>query len=466
MDIVRSAAAYARISSDQTGHGLGVERQLEDCRRLAADRGWIIAQEYVDNDISAFRGKTRPAYQRMLTDIGAGVRDAVIVYNTDRLTRRPIELEEFTIVCEKAGVRNFATVTADIDLGNDDGMFMARVLAAVAAKESGRKSERLRRKARQTAEAGRPNGGNFRPFGYESDRVTVRESEAAIIRDLVGRFLAGESLHSLTAWLQSSGVSSVAGLPWRTPTLRAMLTSARIAGLRSHLGEVVAEAVWPAIISVEQREQVLAMVERKKMSGRRTARRYLLSGMLRCGKCGNKLFSAARQDTRRYVCSSGPDHGGCGGVTIVADPVEGWITAAVLMRLDTPAMTDALAGRAAADERHSELLAAVQHTQAKLTELSEMWAADEISRTEWQAARTPLETRLADAERQLAQFRTSDTLDGLIGHGKELSAGWAGLNLSRQAAIIAAVLDYATITPGLPGKRVVDPNRIVPTWRV
>ena len=34
-----------------------------------------------------------------------------------------------------------------IDLGNDDGIFMVRVLAAVAAKESGRKSERLKRKA-------------------------------------------------------------------------------------------------------------------------------------------------------------------------------------------------------------------------------------------------------------------------------------------------------------------------------
>ncbi|VII97676.1 Recombinase [Arthrobacter sp. DR-2P] len=35
----RSAAIYARISSDQTGEALGVTRQLEDCRKLAADHG-------------------------------------------------------------------------------------------------------------------------------------------------------------------------------------------------------------------------------------------------------------------------------------------------------------------------------------------------------------------------------------------------------------------------------------------
>ena len=69
MRTVKAAAIYARISSDQTGEGLGVARQLEDCRRLAADRGWTVAAEYVDNDISAYRGKTRPEYARMLADI-------------------------------------------------------------------------------------------------------------------------------------------------------------------------------------------------------------------------------------------------------------------------------------------------------------------------------------------------------------------------------------------------------------
>lgn len=80
----------------------------------------------------------------MLAD---GYRDAVIVYNMDRLTRQPMELEQFTRLCEQAGVTQVKSVRADIDLGNDDGLFMARILAAVASKESGRKSQRLQRKA-------------------------------------------------------------------------------------------------------------------------------------------------------------------------------------------------------------------------------------------------------------------------------------------------------------------------------
>ena len=441
-----------------------MDRQLADCRKIAKDRGWTVAEEYVDNDISAFAGKHRPSYERMLEDIAAGQRDAVIVYNTDRLTRRPIELEQFTAICEAAGVRQLVAVTGDIDLGNDDGMFMARVLAAVAAKESGRKSERLRRKARETAEAGKPNGGNLRPFGYEKDQLTVVESETQIIRQLAERYLAGESLASLTGWLQDNEVPTVTGAQWHTSTIRNTLINPRIAGLRAHNGQIVATAVWPAIITPAQHQQLVATFARKTTSGRRVPRRYVLSGMLRCGNCGGKLFSSVRGETRRYVCMAGPDHGGCGRLTIVAAPVEEWITEAVLIRLDSPAMADALAGRATVDDRHAALTAELQADQAQMTELAGLWAAKSISSAEWRAAREPIEARIYTTERQLGQITGSNTLTGLVGNGVALRSSWASLNLTRQAAIIAAVLDFATIQPATSRGRAFDPFRIVPTW--
>ncbi|MGB2918439.1 MAG: recombinase family protein, partial [Candidatus Microthrix parvicella] len=74
------AAVYARISSDD-GSALGVSRQVEDCRKLADGLGWEVAEEYIDNDVSAFSGKRRPAYERMLADLVDGFRDAVLVYH-------------------------------------------------------------------------------------------------------------------------------------------------------------------------------------------------------------------------------------------------------------------------------------------------------------------------------------------------------------------------------------------------
>jgi site-specific DNA recombinase len=462
----RSAAIYARISSDQSGEALGVTRQLEDCRKLAADHGWTVGEEYVDNDISAFKGKPRPQYQRMLDDLAGGYRDAVIVYNMDRLTRQPMELEQFTRLCEQAGVTQVKSVTADIDLGNDDGLFMARILAAIASKESGRKSQRLQRKARQTAEQGLPNGGHHRPFGYEQDRMTVNEAEAEVLRQAVARFLAGESSRSICVWLNEEGMQTTAGGQWQTMTLNAILKSGRIAGLREHKGIVVANAQWPAIITREQRQQILGHFETKRRTNTRAPRRYVLSGLLRCGKCGNKLFSAIRVDTRRYVCLSGPDHGGCGGIAIVAAALEEFLAAGVLMRLDTIEMSETLKGRRAADNRQSTLLEALEEDRNQMKELSELWAAKDISSAEWKAARGPIEARIKTTERQLAQASNSTALDGLIGTGSQLKEQWETLNLDRQAAIIKAVLDYATILPGTPGARSLDPARIQPVWQL
>jgi DNA invertase Pin-like site-specific DNA recombinase len=461
---VTAGAIYARISSDPDGTALGVGRQLEDCRRLATERGWTVAEEYVDNDLSAYSGKRRPNYERMVEDLRDGVRDAVIVYNVDRLTRRPIELEHLAATCEAVGVRTLATVTGDIDLGNDDGMFTARLYAAFAAKESGRRSARVTRKMQANAAEGRPHGGNRRPFGYEDDRLTVRPAEAELIRQLVARYLAGESLRSLCTWLDDQGVLTTSGGQWHSPSLRSVLRSGRIAGLREHHKQVIGPARWDAIITPTDREKVLARMTEAAVTGRRSPRRYLLSGLLRCGHCGGKLFSAAREDRRRYVCKRGVDHGGgCGRLTVVAEPVELLVAEAVLQRLNSPQLLEALSGRPGTDEA-IELGDALAQDEAQLKELAEMFGNKEVTAAEWRAAREPIERRIKAQRSKLQALTHTDALAGLPGNGDQLRQQWAELNLTRQAAIVSAVLDHAIIAPGQPGSRALDPTRVRPVW--
>ncbi|EFG79826.1 resolvase, N-terminal domain protein [Mycobacterium parascrofulaceum ATCC BAA-614] len=467
---VRSAAIYARISADVEGTGLGVTRQLEDCRKLAADRGWPVGGEYVDNDVSAFSGKPRRQYARMLADLESGARDGVIVYNLDRLHRRPVELEEFVALCESVGVRDVATVTADIDLGNDDGLFMARIFAAFAAKESGRKSARIRRKMLQNAEHGLPHG-SVRPFGYESDKVTVRCDEAAVVREMVDRYLAGASIRSLTMWLNDSGVAPAASKAWRTSAVRQILCSGRIAGLREHHGQVIGEAAWPAIITPVQRDQVLARMAGRALTKTRAPRTYLLSGLLRCGRCGNRLYSQARHvnpdnRVRRYVCLSGPDQGGCGRLTVVAHPVEELLTDAVLTRLDSPALADALAGKASVDADVAALSAQLDTDTTRLDELAALYANGTVTAREWIAARDPITARIAETRRAIAAATDTTDVQELAGTGRLLRQQWGGLDIDRQQAVIKSVLDHAVIAPGTPGSRSLDIGRVLPVWRV
>jgi hypothetical protein len=347
---------------------------------------------------------------------------------------------------------------------------MARIFAAFAAKESGRKSARIRRKMLQNAEKGLPHGP-ARPFGYEPDKITLRPEEAKIVREMVDRYLAGASIRSLTIWLSDTGVAPPASKSWQTTTVRNILASGRIAGLREHHGEVIGAAAWPAIITAGERDRILARMTARSVTKTRAPRTYLLSGMLRCGRCGNRLFSQARHNNptnrvRRYVCLKGPDHGGCGRLTVVALPVEELLTDAVLTRLDSPQLAGALAGRSSVDADVAALAAQLEADQARLDELAGLYAEGAVSAREWIAARDPITDRIARARRDIAKATDTSAVMDLVGCGEVLRGQWDDLDIDRQQAIIKSVLDHAVIAPGTPGSRKLDINRVQPHWRI
>lgn len=445
---------------------------MKDCQRLAADLGWTVGEEYVDNDISAYSGKKRPAYERMLDDLADGTRDAVLCYHPDRLTRRPMELEQFVETVSGAGVDHVQFVAGGgVDLGNGDNLLLLRIQGAVAANESASKSRRVRRKMEEIAEAGQPHGGSVRPFGFEADRITHHPVEADVVRQLVARYIAGESLRSLAVWLDTEGITTSTGRSWQTTALRNVLRSPRIAGLREYRGEIVGEAVWEPIITPPEREKVLARMAERATSNKRTPQRYLLSGLARCGKCGGTLYSAARTEaagkrTRRYVCQSGPDHLGCGKLTVVAEPLEELVTAAVLYRLDSPELADRMAGREAQDIETARLSRDLADDISQHEDLAAMFGRKEITAREWMAARKPIEARIEDTRRKLATRTQSDALAGVAGQGDRLRTEWPDLPLTRQHAIIAALVDRIEVGPGQRGSRTLDPERVDVHWRV
>lgn len=459
-------ALYARISQDRSGDEAGVTRQLKDCRAEAERRGWTVAEEYVDDDVSAYSRKRRPAYERMLRDIAEGRRDAVVVWHMDRLHRRPIELEQFVSVCERAGVRDVVTLSGEVDLANGDGLLMARLLAAVAANESASKSRRLKRKALEIAETGRPTMGGRRPFGFAEDRTTHEPAEAAAVREAAARLLAGESLTSVTRWMQESGVPTVSGAEWRTHSVRQVVTNPRMWGMRVHQDQVIGEGTWEPILTPEQGERLRRLLLDPARRTNRTARRYLLSGMLTCGKCGARMVSAPREGNRRYACRTGPDQRGCGGVYITADPLERFVAEAVLQRLDSPQMQQAMTGNQHDAAEVEALAVLVQEDDRRLLDLADMFADGQIDRAEHKRAKDRITPRLEANRRALAAANGRDQVVEYAGRGAELREAWDGLDLSRQVAVVKAVLAGATVTPATQrGRRGFDPGRVVPDWR-
>lgn len=270
---------------------------------------------------------------------------------------------------------------------------------------------------------------------------------------------------SLTRWLQEQGIKSATGKEWATEQLSTVLYSGRITGLREYKDEAVFEAVWPAIITRDQHERIRARIESRRRTGKRSPRRYLLSGLCRCVKCGHPLYSAARPRGRRYECRSGPNFGGCGHLVIVAHPVEAIIADLVILRLDTPELADALAGRSNANHRATQAAQDAAQARTQREELAQAYANRQISMSEWLTARKPIEQRLRDAERLYAKATETDALSGLVGNGASLRQQWDGLNLTRQHAIVSAVLDHVVIEAATPSNQF-DPARLRPVWRL
>src|SRR4051812_30453023 len=131
--MAQQAAIYTRISKDRTGAGLGVERQEDDCRALAASLGFDVAAVFVDNDLSAYSGKPRPGYDEMLRQIKSGRFDAVIVWHQDRLLRRVIDLEYYISTVEPRSVPTYTVRAGTLDLTTPAGRAVARTLAAWAS---------------------------------------------------------------------------------------------------------------------------------------------------------------------------------------------------------------------------------------------------------------------------------------------------------------------------------------------
>lgn len=464
----RAAALYARISSDPEGNRLGVDRQRADCRDLAARLGWTIADEYVDDDRSAYNGKHRPEYQRMRADIKARAIDGVLVYNLDRLHRQPRELEAFLDLCDEVKLTALSSVEGDINLASSDGRFQARILGAMASKSSEDTSRRIRRKNLELAEAGQPGGGGSRPYGYRADRVTIDPEEAAVIRAAAAHVIAGGSLRATATDLNDRGIRTVSGRPWTIQVLGRMLGSARLSGQREYHGEIVAKGTWEPILRPDQTTRLRLALAGPDRSTRRTVRRYLLAGgLLRCGLCGEVLRARPQADgARRYVCIKGPGQPGCGRLAIKAEPVEAFITDAVSVRLDSPMLAATLAGKVRDDEALSKVQTFLAEDQAQLIELAEVYAHRTITLAEYLAARKPIQQRIDAAKRQLAKVTHTEALDRYVSSASVLRDGWADLPISRQHAIIAAVLDHAVVSPAVPGRAAFDPARLAPLWRL
>lgn len=387
-------AIYLRVSLDATGEQLAVQRQREDCRRIAEQRGWRIVAEYVDNSISASdKRKARPGYDALVSGFKAREFDALVCWDLDRLTRQPRQLEDWIDAAEESGLL-LVTANGEADLSTDGGRMFARIKASVARAEVERKAARQRRALLQRSERGKPPLG-VRLTGYTT-RGEIIEHEAAIVREVFERFAAGDSLRSITAWLEATGVQTRHGGKWNPSSVRTILTNQRYAGRAIYQGKATGKSgEWTPIVDDDTFTLVqsrLADPRRRTQQG--TDRKHLGSSLYRCGTCDAKVRAWS---SNRYRCPNA-----C--VNRAQRGVDDFVLAVIRARLARPDVADLVAPGESAEAR--KVADEVETLRKRLDRIADDYDADRIDGHRYAVASEKVRSQLVAAEAARARLST------------------------------------------------------------
>ena len=406
----RRAVGYVRVSVDHECK-VSPEIQAEAIEKLCAGKGWNLVHLEVERCRSAGTGEKRPGLDHVREMIRCGEADVLVVWKLDRCSR---SVHDFSVLLEELRSQDagFVSCTESFDTSDPMGEAMVQVTMVFAQLERARSSQRALAWHAHRASRGDPYLGRA-PFGYLRARdergrpagpLEIDETTAPLVRRAAEMFLA---------WTQS----------WRKG-----LASPQLAGIRIVDGMPITGS-WPAILDVDTHQAIVAELNRPERGRGRTAgERWLLSGFLVCGKCGQSMLAGGHHQVkaesgivkrqRHYRCARpGNLSTGC-GTTMAADPLEAWVEAALLAKV-TPQfwrkLRSARARRAPRD---------VDAAEADLVLLARRFGAGELLEVEWNAARSVLVERIAAAAEAMTTLRPD------VPDVRDLHASWRRGDLS------------------------------------
>lgn len=433
---------YCRISQDRTGDQAGVDRQLRECRELADRLGVDVDDVYTDNDISATSGRTRPQFEAML----ATRPDGIITWHQDRLLRLTSDLER--VIALDVPVH---TVTAGtLDLTTPAGRAVARTVAAWSTYEGEQKATRQRAANVQRAAAGVYHFSR-RPYGYErlGGAVAIVEHEAEIVREGFRRYLDGESYYAIANDWNERGVATFTG-QWSMARVRAMLRNPAYVGERWYKGEHVGEGDWEPIIDRTTWDAYLRMRGRRKRAGDWSTRtRYLLSGLIRCGVCGERMLARPDRGVMKYACATN----WC--TSRRASDVDAHVESVVLGLLQDPKVLARL--RTAPDT--APLEGELATLRGRRDDLASLLADGLLTRAAVVDQSTALTARIDALARRLDAMRSDSPLTDLA-LAESVPARWDALSLPAKRRVIQEMHLDVRVDKTTPGRRPYDPAHV------
>ena len=181
---------YPRVSTEMQVEGYSLDGQKNSLKRYAEREEMQIVGIYEDAGKSGKSIEGRPAFKKMLSDIQEGLDvDYVLVYKLSRFGRNAADILNSLEFIQSYGV-NLLCIEEGIDSSQTSGKLLISVLSAVAEIERENILEQTMNGRREKARQGKWNGGPA-PYGYslKDDTLVIEEDEAEIVRTIFDKFV-------------------------------------------------------------------------------------------------------------------------------------------------------------------------------------------------------------------------------------------------------------------------------------
>jgi len=339
---VKTAAIYARVSSERQKEERTIDSQVASLIEHAQKNGYIVPSEFTFKD-EGYSGSIllRPGLERLRDLSSEGQIDTVLVYSPDRLSRKYayqiLLMEEF----HRNGVEVIFINSPQGD--SPEERLLLQLQGMIAEYERAQIAERSRRGKRYRAKCGSINVLSGAPYGYRYVKKTedrsayfeVIEREAEVVRE-VFRLYTEEffSIGAMSRFLNSRNIPTRTGKGrWERSTIWGMLRnpaykgracygktekaerqkitrplrqkggfSPRCSANRERPRDEWIEIAVPAIVNTEIFEQAQDLLERNKnFSARRTKKPTILQGLLVCSECGYSMYRTSTRTSKGKI---------------------------------------------------------------------------------------------------------------------------------------------------------------------
>lgn len=310
---------YKRVSDDEQH----VENQALEIERYVTQHMLSVVEEYSDEGwCGEIPVRRRPDGARMLRDAQAGKIDTVLVYSISRLGREMLDSIGVVKELQREYGISFISIKEPVDTRTPAGMLMLQQFAAWAEWERATILERTALGSERIAREGRWVGGKW-PYGYRvnSDRRLEEDPVTApIVRRMYALYIEGLTGYQIAALLNAEsiptpnatkGVNKDVSRGWYGEVVLDILKSRTyigeasyrkrqtirkegvVLGLEPSAAERQILIPCPPLIDTEAWERAQSRIaQNKHKCGHNASRRFLLSGLLRCGCCGLHYIGA------------------------------------------------------------------------------------------------------------------------------------------------------------------------------